>query len=365
MKDKNDMIDLKEERDFEALLRSALLETTREELRADEDRLRDADIPPVPESLMSRINVLIAEDTGSRTMSQGTENEGAGAGISGDTVSGPRGSSEDRPGDERKGSIISLAGRRLRSRSLASAAATVILAGAAIYGAGSVLQGGVGVSGSTAMVAEMAEGAAEETAAARELEAMPETAAAAADAAPAPAALQESPESAGTFKMRTADTEEAEIGVAPEAAANAQADAGPVAASVANPMQEVAAPSDIEDELGVIMEAPEDAEDLRCYVISGKIGQLSYSLSDGTVCTYRGAADVSEDISGVYYDIYEEETVDVDGIEVELGFADISEDVRAALLRWEQDGCSYSLFMEGCSDRDAALSEAEELIRIR
>ncbi len=68
--------------------------------------------------------------------------------------------------------------------------------------------------------------------------------------------------------MRTADTEEAEIGVAPEAAANAQADAGPVAASVANPMQEVAAPSDIEAELGVIMKAPEDAEDLRCYVIS-------------------------------------------------------------------------------------------------
>ena len=165
--------------------------------------------------------------------------------------------------------------------------------------------------------------------------------------------------------MRTADTEEAEIGVAPEAAANAQADVGPVAASVANPMQEVAAPSDIEAELGVIMKAPEDAEDLRCYVISGRIGQLSYSLPDGTACTYRGAAGTSEDISGVYYDIYEEETVDVDGIEVELGFADISEDVRAALLRWEQDGCSYSLFMEGCSDRDMALSEAEELIGTR
>ena len=128
MKDKNDMIDLKEERDFEALLRSALLETTREELRADEESLRDADIPPVPESLTSRINALIAEDT----------------------VSGLSGASEDRPRDERKGSIISLAGRRLSSRSLASAAATVILAGAAIYGAGSVLQGGVGVSGSTA-----------------------------------------------------------------------------------------------------------------------------------------------------------------------------------------------------------------------
>ncbi len=343
MKDKNDMIDLKEERNFEALLRSALLETAREELRADEESLRDADIPPVPESLTSRINALIAEDT----------------------VSGPSGASEDRPRDERKGSIISLAGRRLSSRSLASAAATVILAGAAIYGAGSVLQGGVGVSGSTAMVAEMAEGAVEETAAVRELGAVPETAAAAADAAPAPAALQESPESAGTFKMRTADTEEAEIGVAPEAAANAQADAGPVAASVANPMQEVAAPSDIEAELGVIMKAPEDVEDLRCYVISGRIGQLSYSLSDGTACTYRGTAGVSEDISGVYYDIYEEETVDVDGVEVKLGFADISEDVRAALLSWEQDGCSYSLFMEGCSDRDVALSEAEELIGIR
>ena len=52
--------------------------------------------------------------------------------------------------------------------------------------------------------------------------------------------------------------------------------------------------------------------------------------------------------------------MDVDGVEVELGFADISEDVRAALLSWEQDGCSYSLFMEGCSDRDMALSEAEE-----
>ena len=96
MKDKNDMIDLKEERDFEALLRSALLETTREELHADEASLHNADIPPVPESLTSRINALIAEDT----------------------VSGLRGASEDGPRDERKGSIISLAGRRLSSRSL-------------------------------------------------------------------------------------------------------------------------------------------------------------------------------------------------------------------------------------------------------
>ncbi len=135
--------------------------------------LRDADIPPVPESLTSRINALIAEDT----------------------VSGPSGASEDRPRDERKGSIISLAGRRLSSRSLAKC----------------------GCHGHTCRERPYMEPdrsfrevwesrapqpwwlrwrkeAVEETAAARELEAVPETAAAEADAAPAPAALQESPE---------------------------------------------------------------------------------------------------------------------------------------------------------------------------
>ena len=94
------------------------------------------------------------------------------------------------------------------------------------------------------------------------------------------------------------------------------------------------------------------------------MAQIDYTDTDGRSCTYRASAGEGQDISGIYYELRDEEELDIEGVSVSLGFADISEPetASAALLEWSMDGSSYSLWIEGCESRDEASAEASELI---
>lgn len=349
MEDKN-IRDEKQEKteSFDALLRSALLETAREEARADAE-LKD-EIPAMPASLSDKISQLIAED---REKTEASE-------------------------EKKEEDIIPFRRKRSRFSMLANAAAVLIVGGAVFYGADILFEGNVSGS-STAMVAEVSvpEEGSMETAA------MPEAAAAApelrsnmareAEAAPEAAAAEGTDEASGVPKAAAYD-----IGAAPEAGVSGDTSEGPGAsmedsiseenavmgAGIANPMEDKESADQIEAELGLSMDIYPEASVIGYYVISGSIGQISYVTADGISCTYRVGAKDLGDISGVYYDLYGEESVETNGTSINLGIADISDGKKAILLSWTYEEGSYSLYMEGCEDRDRALEEAERLMEL-
>ena len=351
MEDKNIRDEkLEKTESFDALLRSALLETAREEARAEE-RLKE-EIPAMPASLSDKISQLIAED---REKAEASE-------------------------EKKEEDIIPFRRKRSRFSALANAAAVLIVGGAVFYGADLLFEGNVSGS-STAMVAEVS--APEEGS--METAAMPEAAAASpelrsnmareAEAAPEAAAAEAegTDEASGMPKAAAYD-----IGAAPEAGASENASEGPGAlmedsiseenavmgAGIANPMEDKDSADQIEAELGLSMDIYPEASVTGYYVISGSIGQISYVTADGISCTYRVGAQDLGDISGVYYDLYGEGSVETNGTSINLGMADISDGKKAILLSWTYEEGSYSLYMEGCGDRDRALEEAERLMEL-
>lgn len=141
----------------------------------------------------------------------------------------------------------------------------------------------------------------------------------------------------------------------------AAADAGVAQAAVPNPMAEKTSLSEIEAELSIDMSEPEGASDIRYYVIAGSTGQISYVSSEGYDCTYRAAKPAGADISGIYYELQDQEELEIEGVSLSLGFAE-TEAGASALLRWDLEDTSYSLYMEGCGDREAAIQEASKLL---
>ena len=173
----------------------------------------------------------------------------------------------------------------------------------------------------------------------------------------AASAMTEDSTSSGTNMAETAA--ETAAGAAEEKAADTD---GGTMTGIANPMKEVASISDIEAELAISMQEPKGASELRYYVIGGSVGEISYTSASGYDCTYRASRDAKEDISGIYYELKDKEELEINGSMAELAFADETAEKRSALIKWELDGVSYSLYMEGCSDRDSAVAEASGLI---
>lgn len=140
--------------------------------------------------------------------------------------------------------------------------------------------------------------------------------------------------------------------------------ASPEAASIANPMKSMASEEELQSELGIRIAAPSDASDKSFYIIADTVAEIDYTDTDGRSCTYRASAGEGQDISGIYYELRDEEELDIEGVSVSLGFADISEaeTASAALLEWSMEGSSYSLWIEGCESRDEAAAAVSELI---
>ena len=403
--------------DFDSLLESALLlNVKKEQEREETDGAMAGSCPEMPESLRLKAAELIKEDSRKRAEAEDkkivslkavsaktetvrTENQEEASGKSETTKVVPE--EQDHRQSESHGKILSLFGRRLSARALANAAAVLAVAGIAIYGAGGRLAMRSESTGTVAEVAkvEAASAPIEETTAAPEAaaeEAGPMTAAyslpmeeegiaprAASTAAPeddavtGPAAKMDDSGAAGpTANGAAAPDMEADtasgVDKGGEAAAGAMAplsqaaseEAAPEAASVVNPMRSAASEEELQTELGIRIAAPSDASDKSFYIITNKVAQIDYTDTDGRSCTYRASAGEGQDISGIYYELRDEEELDIEGISVSLGFADISEPetASAALLEWSMDGSSYSLWIEGCESRDEASAEASELI---
>ena len=415
---KNDMDHKLIKEDFDSLLESALLlNVKKEQEREETDGTLIGSCPEMPESLRLKAAELIKEDSRKRAEAEDkkivslkavsaktetvrTENQEEASGKSGTTKVVPEG--QDHRQSESHGKILSLFGRRLSARALANAAAVLAVAGIAIYGAGGRLAMRSESTGTVAEVAkvEAASAPIEETVAAPEAaaeEAGPMAAAyslpmeeeegmaprAASTAAPeddavtGPAAKMDDSGAAGSAANGAvapdmeADTAsgmdkggEAAAGAMAPASKAASEEAAPEAASVVNPMRSAASEEELQTELGIRIAAPSDASDKSFYIITNKVAQIDYTDTDGRSCTYRASAGEGQDISGIYYELRDEEELDIEGVSVSLGFADISEPetASAALLEWSMDGSSYSLWIEGCESRDEASAEASELI---
>ena len=403
--------------DFDSLLESALLlNVKKEQEREEKDGALTGSCPEMPESLRLSLAELIKEDgrkrdeeedkkivslkaVSAKTETVRTENQEEASGKSETTKVVPE--EQDHRQSESHGKILSLFGRRLSARALANAAAVLAVAGIAIYGAGGRLAMRSESTGTVAEVAkvEAASAPIEETAAAPEAAAEEAGPMAAAYSLPmeeegiapraASAAAPEDGEAAGSSAKKAdveADSPAANAAAAPdmeadtasdmdesgEAAAGAMAplskaaseQASPEAASIANPMKSMASEEELQSELGIRIAAPSDASDKSFYIIADTIAEIDYTDTDGRSCTYRASAGEGQDISGIYYELRDEEELDIEGVSVSLGFADISEaeTASAALLEWSMEGSSYSLWIEGCESRDEASAEASELI---
>ena len=403
--------------DFDSLLESALLlNVKKEQEREEKDGALTGSCPEMPESLRLSLAELIKEDgrkrdeeedkkivslkaVSAKTETVRTENQEEASGKSETTKVVPE--EQDHRQSESHGKILSLFGRRLSARALANAAAVLAVAGIAIYGAGGRLAMRSESTGTVAEVAkvEAASAPIEETAAAPEAAAEEAGPMAAAYSLPmeeegiapraASAAAPEDGEAAGSSAKKAdveADSPAANAAAAPdmeadtasdmdesgEAAAGAMAplskaaseQASPEAASIANPMKSMASEEELQSELGIRIAAPSDASDKSFYIIADTVAEIDYTDTDGRSCTYRASAGEGQDISGIYYELRDEEELDIEGVSVSLGFADISEPetASAALLEWSMDGSSYSLWIEGCESRDEASAEASELI---
>ena len=414
---KNDIDHKLIKEDFDSLLESALLlNVKKEQEREETDGAMAGSCPEMPESLRLKAAELIKEDSRKRAEAEDkkivslkavsaktetvrTENQEEASGKSETTKVVPE--EQDHRQSESHGKILSLFGQRLSARALANAAAVLAVAGIAIYGAGGRLAMRSESTGTVAEVAkiEAASASIEETAAAPEAAAEEAGPMAAAYSLPmeeegiapraASAAAPEDSAAAGSAAKKAdieADSPAANAAAAPdmeadtasdmdesgEAAAGAMAplskaaseEASPEAASIANPMKSMASEEELQSELGIRIAAPSDASDKSFYIIADTVAEIDYTDTDGRSCTYRASAGEGQDISGIYYELRDEEELDIEGISVSLGFADISEPetASAALLEWSMEGSSYSLWIEGCESRDEAAAAVSELI---
>lgn len=403
---KNDMDHKLIKEDFDSLLESALLlNVKKEQEREEKDEALTGSCPEMPESLRLSLAELIKEDGRKRTEAEDkkivslksvsaetekvrTENHEETSGK----AETPKAAPEEQENRQSKnhGNILSLFGQRLSARALANAAAVLAVAGIAIYGAGGRLAMRSESTGTVAEVAkiEAASAPLEETAAAAPEaaadEAGPMAAAyslpmeeegiaprAASAAAPEDDAVTGPAANAAAAPDMEADTA-SDMDEGGEAAAGAMAplskaaseEASPEAASVVNPMRSAASEEELETELGIRIAVPSDASDKSFCIIADTVAEIDYTDTDGRSCTYRASAGEGQDISGIYYELRDEEELDIEGVSVSLGFADISEaeTASAALLEWSMEGSSYSLWIEGCENRDEAAAAVSELI---
>lgn len=129
---------------------------------------------------------------------------------------------------------------------------------------------------------------------------------------------------------------------------------------IPNPVTEVESAEAFAD-LGVSIDAPQNAGDVSYSIIGGTVAQVDFTL-DGHAYTYR-AAKGEEDISGVY-ETFAEEALSVNW---EFEAKGVSADIKTAegggrLATWYEAGATYSLWTaDGVSD-DAMSSLVLKLV---
>lgn len=121
---------------------------------------------------------------------------------------------------------------------------------------------------------------------------------------------------------------------------------------IANPIVEVADASAFAP-LGIRLNAPAGASDVRCSIISGTIAQIDFAYEDRAY-TYR-AASTNADIAGVY-ETFDEEVLalDAEGADwyANLSIKTIEEGKRGALVQWMYPPVQYTLYCANEVDVD-------------
>ena len=338
-------------RDFDELLRDALLKDLKEELeegpKEAAGKAGEEDHEFSPEFQMG-IRRLIA---------------------SADTIAGPGKDKEEKQtlAQERmKGKVLSFPGWKGHYRGLVNAASLLLVFGLGIFfirESGIPMSGSSGASADSAQVKAAPEAApaetAQETGAA---EAAMDEAAPALEAAPAPAMFRAMPEDA--VDQTEAGEQEAAAG---HAASETQAAA---AASIANPIVEMDSGEALSEALGIPVVIPEGlAEDSAYSLIAGTVGQVRYqSKALQTEVTYRLAAETGEDISGIYESFDESRTRTLtvgeqDPVELTIRFTS-GREPEGGLAVWSVENRSYSLWAEGIEGKeDLFQGEAEKLLQ--
>lgn len=135
----------------------------------------------------------------------------------------------------------------------------------------------------------------------------------------------------------------------------------PGVTQIPNPMEEIQGAEDLA-EIGVSMDAPEGAEDVQYFVISGVVAEISFTL-DNNLYTYRGSA-TAEDFAGIFEEM-EEEIITVPGTE-ELGIeGDLlikTTKSGGRLASWKKNGANYTLYTPATAEEEALTELCQELI---
>ena len=127
-----------------------------------------------------------------------------------------------------------------------------------------------------------------------------------------------------------------------------------VTAQIPNPVVDVDS-AEAFKELGITLEAPENAQDVFYSIISGSIAQIQFT-SDGAAYNLR-ASKTEDDISGVYGSLKETKELKGGAMMDELTDGETVYHV----IRWAADGVNYSLTNTDGASSDAALAVYESL----
>lgn len=324
-------------RDFDELLRDALLEDLKEELeegpKEAAGKAGEEDHEFSPEFQME-IRRLIA---------------------SADTIAGPgkdQAEKQTLAQERMNGKVLRFPGWKGNYRGLVNAASLLLVFGLGIF---FIRESGIPMSGSSGASADSGQVTEGSVAAAMAPKAVPE-------AAPAPAMFRAMPEDA--VNQTEAGEQEAAAGYA---ASETQAAA---AASMANPIVEMDSGEALSEALGIPVVIPEGlAEDSAYSLIAGTVGQVRYqSKGLQTEVTYRLAAETGEDISGIYESFDESRTRTLtvgeqDPVELTIRFTS-GREPEGGLAVWSVENRSYSLWAEGIEGKeDLFQGEAEKLLQ--
>ena len=127
-----------------------------------------------------------------------------------------------------------------------------------------------------------------------------------------------------------------------------------VTAQIPNPVVDVDS-AEAFNELGITLEAPENAQDVYYSIISGTIAQIQFT-ADGARYNLR-ASKTEDDISGVYGSLKETKELKGGALMDELADGETVYHV----VHWAADGVNYVLSNTDGASSDAALAVYESL----
>lgn len=119
---------------------------------------------------------------------------------------------------------------------------------------------------------------------------------------------------------------------------------------VPNPVVEVEGPEDFES-LGVSIEAPDGAGEIRYFVIDNRIAEVQFKRDDSTY-VYRAAV-TSEDISGVYETFTNTEELKAEVEERTTTVTVKTTESGGTLAQWMWGDATYTLFTQEGTEPDS------------